>query len=189
MTLQAFGQVGKLRMKTSPVRKDFWQHPLLHLYIMKEMSLCKLVHTILSLVCVLLLTVLSYIFIYFTFFALLLINFDILSGVDTKWQTATLESLWTAAVEWPSWTPEHDFLSVAWIPTNRVQKLLIAGSRSRLLTWGSLNIINRLIEAWLDVHYKLVCLLSPSSFKVESDGHRAKNTSLDRLRIYSCPVQ
>ena len=32
--------------------------------------------------CVLLLTVLSFIFIYFTFFALPLINFDILSGVD-----------------------------------------------------------------------------------------------------------
>ena len=37
-------------------------------------------------------------------------------------------------------------------------------------------------------HYELVCLLSPSSFEVKSDGHRAKNTSLDRLRIYSHPV-
>ena len=53
---------------------------------MKEMSLCKLVDTdypFLS-VCVLLLTVLSFIFIYFTFFALPLNNFDILNGVDTK---------------------------------------------------------------------------------------------------------
>ena len=33
----------------------------------------------------------------------LCINFDILSGMDTTWQTAILESLWTAAVEWPSW--------------------------------------------------------------------------------------
>ena len=46
----------------------------------------KLVDTdsILCFVCMLLLTVLSFIFIYFTFFALPLINFDILSGVDTK---------------------------------------------------------------------------------------------------------
>ena len=48
--------------------------------------------------------------------------------------------------------------------------------------------MNQLIEAWLDVHYELVCLLSPSSFEVKSDGRRAKNTSLDRLRIYSRPV-
>ena len=37
-------------------------------------------------------------------------------------------------------------------------------------------------------HYELVHLLSPSSFKVKSDGRRAKNTSLDRLRIYSRPL-
>ena len=37
-------------------------------------------------------------------------------------------------------------------------------------------------------HYELFRLLSPSSFKVKSDGRRAKNTSLDRLRIYSRPV-
>ena len=45
-----------------------------------------------------------------------------------------------------------------------------------------------MIEAWLDVHYELICLLLPSSFKVKSDGGRAKNTSLDRLHIYSRPV-
>ena len=53
------------------------------------MSLCKLVDSdsILCFVCMLLLyTVLSFIFIYFTlaFAALPLINFDILSGVDIK---------------------------------------------------------------------------------------------------------
>ena len=53
---------------------------------------------------------------------------------------------------------------------------------------NSLNIINRPIEAWLDVHYEFICLLSPSSFKVKSDGRRAENTSLDRLCIYSRPV-
>ena len=37
-------------------------------------------------------------------------------------------------------------------------------------------------------HYGLVRLLSPSSFEVKSDGRRAKNTPLDRLRIYSRPV-
>ena len=31
-------------------------------------------------------------------------------------------------------------------------------------------------------------MLLPSSFKVKSDGRRAQNTSLDRLRIYSSPV-
>ena len=51
-----------------------------------------------------------------------------------------------------------------------------------------LNTINRPIEAWLDVHSKLVRLLLPSSFEVKSDGLRAKNTSLDCLRIYSRPV-
>ena len=54
------------------------------LYIMKEM--CKLVDTdypFLS-VCVLLLTVLSFIFIYFTFFALPLINFDILNEQSNR---------------------------------------------------------------------------------------------------------
>ena len=52
---------------------------------MKEMSLCKLVdadYPFLS-VCAPTYSV-EFIFIYFTFFALPLINFDILSGVDTK---------------------------------------------------------------------------------------------------------
>ena len=40
--------------------------------------------------------------------------------------------------------------------------------------------MNQLIEAWLDVHHKLVHLLSPSSLKVKSDGSRAKNISTDR---------
>ena len=50
------------------------------------MSLCKLVDTDSTLcwLCVCALTVLSFIFIYFTFFALPFINFDMLSGVDTK---------------------------------------------------------------------------------------------------------
>ena len=49
------------------------------------MSLCKLVDTD-SILCFvyMLLTVLNFIIIYFTFFALPLINFDILSEVDTK---------------------------------------------------------------------------------------------------------
>ena len=63
---------------------------------MKEMSLCKLVDTDYPLLCVCaptysvelynikLNTVSSILCIYFTFFALPLINFDILSGVDTK---------------------------------------------------------------------------------------------------------
>ena len=38
----------------------------------------------------------------------------------------------------------------------------------------------------MDVHYEFVCLLSPSSFKVKSDGVKL---SLDRLRIYSRPVR
>ena len=54
--------------------------------------------------------------------------------------------------------------------------------------WNSLNIINRPIEAWLDVHYEFICLLSPSSFEIKSDGRGAENTSLDRLRIYSHSV-
>ena len=46
------------------------------------------------------------------------------------------------------------------------------------------------VEAWLDVHYEPICLLSPSSLEVNSDGHQAKNTSIDHLhvRIYSHPV-
>ena len=39
------------------------------------------------------------------------------------------------------------------------------------------------------IHYEFVRLLSPSSFEVESDGRQAKNTSLDRLCIYSRPVR
>ena len=55
---------------------------------------------------------------------------------------------------------------------------------------SSLSTINRLIEAWLDVHFELVRLLSPSSFEdeVKSDRRQAKNTSLDRLCIYWRPV-
>ena len=51
-----------------------------------------------------------------------------------------------------------------------------------------LNTINRLIEALLDVHYELVCLLSPSRLEVKREGRRAKNTSLDHLCIYLRPV-
>ena len=47
------------------------------------MPLCELVDTD-SILCFVCAAVLSFIFIYFTFFALPLINFDILSGVDTK---------------------------------------------------------------------------------------------------------
>ena len=64
-------------------------------------------------------------------------------------------------------TPVHDFLSAAKIPTNRVQKLLIALSRARLLR-GAHSI--SLTVAWLDVHYELVHLLSPSRLEVKGEG-------------------
>ena len=57
-----------------------------------------------------------------------------------------------------------------------------------IATQSSLNTINWPIEAWLDVHYELVRLLSPSRLEVKREGRRAKNTSLDRLRTYSRPV-
>ena len=74
---------------------------------------------------------LSFIFIYFLCIAT--INFDILSGETLSdrlqyprvFEQQRLNSLHGATV--------HDFLSVAQVPTNRVQKLLIAGSRARLL--------------------------------------------------------
>ena len=49
------------------------------------------------------------------------------------------------------------------------------------------KLINQLTETWLDVHYELVRLLSPSGLEVKR-GHRAKTTSLDHLRICSRPV-
>ena len=86
MTLQAFGKVVRqIADEDLPREEGLLTAPLLHLYILKEMSLCKLVDTNYPFLSVLLLlTVLSFIFIYFTFFALTLFNFDILNGVDTK---------------------------------------------------------------------------------------------------------
>ena len=62
---------------------------------------------------------------------------------------------------------------------------------------GSLNIINRPIEAWLDVHYELVRLLSPSSFEVKCDGRRTRVNSANssqlelelklKLKVYPSP--
>ena len=67
----------------------------------------------------------------------------------------------------------HDFLLVVEIPTNRVQKLLVAGGSSYIATRSSLNTINRLIEAGLDVHNELVRLLLPSSLEVKSEERQA----------------
>ena len=52
---------------------------------------------------------------------------------------------------------------------------------SLIATRGSLNTINWPIEAWLDVHYKFVRLLTPSSFEVKSDGCRA-----NLIRLLTC---